>query len=186
MISADAGKVRGARRWGKPGAKHSAVADDAGFIMEPLKHKEELRPFAGVPVEPCEIKPNELELALTIIDQRVNEQFEPERFEDEVRSRMMERIQQKVDAQEISTPSEEAAESKIVDLLEALQASVQTSTERRPGTGDKGEGPKRRGVRASVLRNSGPERGVRAKRTEPRGCARYMERRVDKRLQTTT
>lgn len=117
--------------------------DDAGLIMEQLKHKEELRPFAEVPLEPCEIKPDELELALTIIDQRVNEQFEPERFEDEVRSRMMERIQQKVDGQEISTPPEEAAESKIVDLLEALQASVQTSTKRRPGTGDKGEGAKR-------------------------------------------
>ncbi len=63
--------------------------DDAGLIMEQLKHNEELRPFAEVPLEPCEIKPDELELALTIIDQRVNEQFEPERFEDEVRSRMM-------------------------------------------------------------------------------------------------
>ncbi len=50
---------------------------------------------------------------LIIIDQRVNEKFEPERFEDEVRSRMMERIQHKIAGQEISTPPEEAAESKI-------------------------------------------------------------------------
>ncbi len=128
--------------------------DDAGLIMEQLKHNEELRPFAEVPLEPCEIKPDELELALTIIDQRVNEQFEPERFEDEVRSRMMERIQQKIDGQEISTPPEEAAESKIVDLMEALQASVETNTKRQSRS-KKGAKPAQRAGKRSAAKQAG-------------------------------
>jgi len=128
--------------------------DDAGLIMEQLKHNEELRPFAEVPLEPCEIKPDELELALTIIDQRVNEQFEPERFEDEVRSRMMERIQQKIDGQEISTPPEEAAESKIVDLMEALQASVETNTKRQSRS-KKGPKPAQRAGKRSAAKQAG-------------------------------
>ena len=53
---------------------------------------------------------DELDLALSIINQRVNEKFEPERYEDEVRATMMERIQQKIDGQAISMPPEEAAE----------------------------------------------------------------------------
>ncbi len=128
--------------------------DDAGLIMEQLKHNEELRPFAEVPLEPCEIKPDELELALTIIDQRVNEQFEPERFEDEVRSRMMERIQQKIDGQEISTPPEEAAESKIVDLMEALQASVETNAKRQSRS-KKGAKPAQRAGKRTAAKQAG-------------------------------
>ena len=102
--------------------------------MEQLKHEDELRPFSEVALDPCEINEDELELALTIIDQRVNEKFEPERYQDQVRSRMMERIQQKIDGREITLPPEEAPESKIVDLMEALKASVagSGSTAKKP------------------------------------------------------
>ena len=98
--------------------------ESEGLIMEQLKHEDELRPFSEVTLDPCEINEDELDLALTIIDQRVNEHFEPEQYQDQVRSRMMERIQQKIDGQEITLPPEEAPESKIVDLMEALKASV--------------------------------------------------------------
>jgi DNA end-binding protein Ku len=99
-----------------------------GLIMEQLKHQDELRPFSEVPLDACEINDDELDLALKIIEQRVNDAFEPERYHDEVRSRMMEKIQQKIDGQEISMPPEEAQESKIVDLMEALKASVGAKT----------------------------------------------------------
>jgi DNA end-binding protein Ku len=98
--------------------------EDTGLIMEQLKHADELRSFADVPLDPCSIEEGELELALTIIEQRLNDQFQPENYEDEVRSRMMERIQQKIDGQEVVLPPEEAPEAKIIDLMEALKASV--------------------------------------------------------------
>lgn len=95
-----------------------------GLVMEQLKHQDELRPFDEVPLDVCDIDDAELDLALKIIEQRVNEAFEPEKYEDVVRSKVMEMIEAKIDGQEISTPPEEAAESKIVDLMEALKASV--------------------------------------------------------------
>jgi len=104
-----------------------AEGDHEGLIMEQLKHEDELRPFSEVTLDACEINDDELQLALTIIDQRVNEKFEPERYEDQVRSKMMEKIQQKIDGQEISMSPEEAPESKIVDLMEALKASVSST-----------------------------------------------------------
>lgn len=95
-----------------------------GLVMEQLKHQDELRPFDDVPLDVCDIDDAELDLALKIIEQRVNEAFEPEKYEDVVRSKVMKMIEAKIDGQEISTPPEEAAESKIVDLMEALKASV--------------------------------------------------------------
>ncbi len=95
-----------------------------GLVMEQLKHHDELRPFSEVPLDHHDIESQELELAVKIIEQRINEQFEPEKYEDIVRSRMMEMIEQKIDGQEISMPEEEQAETKIIDLMEALKASV--------------------------------------------------------------
>ncbi len=95
-----------------------------GLVMEQLKHLEELRPFADVPLETTSIDPGELKLAIQIIEQRTNEHFEPERYTDEIRSRILELIEQKVEGKEISVPPEERPEAKIIDLMEALKASV--------------------------------------------------------------
>ncbi len=95
-----------------------------GLVMEQLKHHDELRDFEEVPLESCEIADGELELAIQIIDQRTNEAFEPENYEDEVRLKILELIQQKVEGKEIAVPPEEKPEAKIVDLMEALKASV--------------------------------------------------------------
>ncbi len=95
-----------------------------GLVMEQLKHQDELRDFAEVPLDVCEIEDSELELAIQIIEQRANETFEPERYTDEIRSRMMELIEQKVEGKDISVPPEEKPEAKIIDLMEALKASV--------------------------------------------------------------
>ncbi len=95
-----------------------------GLVMEQLKHEDELRSFDDVPLDTCDVEDAELDLAVKIIEQRVNESFEPDKYEDVVRSRVMELIQQKIDGQEIAVPETEQAESKIVDLMEALKASV--------------------------------------------------------------
>ena len=95
-----------------------------GLVMEQLKHQDELRPFSEVPLDVCDIEDSELELAIQIIEQRANEAFEPERYTDEIRSRMLELIEQKVEGKDISVPPEEKPEAKIIDLMEALKASV--------------------------------------------------------------
>ncbi len=95
-----------------------------GLVMEQLKHLEELRPFAEVPLETTSVDPGELKLAIQIIEQRTNEHFEPEKYTDEIRSRMLELIEQKVKGKEISVAPEERPAAKIIDLMEALKASV--------------------------------------------------------------
>ncbi len=95
-----------------------------GLVMEQLKHADELRTFDDVPLDHTEVADAELDLAIRIIDQRVNEAFEPEKYEDEVRARFEEAIAEKVEGKEVSMPQEAEPEAKIIDLMEALKASV--------------------------------------------------------------
>ena len=97
---------------------------DDGLVMEQLKHQEELRSFEDVPLEPTVVKSDELDLAIQIIEQRTNTAFEPEKYTDEVRARIMEMIEEKVAGKDIAVPPEEKPEAKIIDLMEALRASV--------------------------------------------------------------
>ena len=95
-----------------------------GLVMEQLKHQDELRQLDEVPLDVCDVADGELDLAIQIIDQRTNEAFEPAKYEDEVKAKVMDLIQQKIDGQDIAVPPEEEPEAKIVDLMEALKASV--------------------------------------------------------------
>ncbi|MDA1076589.1 MAG: Ku protein [Proteobacteria bacterium] len=106
-----------------------------GLVMEQLKHHDEMRSIDEVPLDVCELDDAELDLALKIIEQRVNDKFEPEKYQDEVRSRMLELIEQKIDGQEISVPPEEKAEAKIIDLMEALRASVGAKSSKSAAAG---------------------------------------------------
>ena len=110
-----------------------------GLVMEQLKHEDELRSFEHVPLEEHDIAADELDLAVKIIEQRVNNSFEPEKYEDVVRSRMTELIQQKIDGQEIAIPTQEESQDKIVDLMAALKASVAGKKAGKAGVNDGAE-----------------------------------------------
>ena len=95
-----------------------------GLVMEQLKHADELRKLDDVPLDECDVNDSELDLAVQIIDQRTNENFEPENYHDDVRERQLALIQQKIDGQDIAVAPEEQPQAKIIDLMEALKASV--------------------------------------------------------------
>ena len=95
-----------------------------GLVLEQLKYADELRTFDDVPLDSVEVGEGELGLAIQIIEQRTNETFEPEKFEDDVRTHMLELIRRKVEGKEVAVAPEERPEAKIIDLMEALKASV--------------------------------------------------------------
>ena len=139
-----------------------------GLVMEQLKYQEELRPFDDVPLEAVDVAEGELELAVQIIEQRANGAFEPEKYRNDVRAHMLEVIQHKVDGQEISVAPEERAEAKIIDLMEALKASVAGSAENGAEAEDE---PPRPAQRAPA--KSGSDAG--AARTRKRSKARKAQ-----------
>ena len=94
------------------------------LVMEQLKHADELRKVDEVPLDVCDVNDGELDLAVQIIAQRTNDKFEPENYRDEVKSRVLDLIQQKIDGQDIAVAPEEKPQAKIIDLMEALRQSV--------------------------------------------------------------
>ena len=105
-----------------------------GLIIHQLRYAQEVKPWSEVPIPDLpEIKPAEIGLAKQIIQQIAHETFSPEKYKDEVSERMMELIGKKVEGQEI-TMSPEAPAGKVIDLMEALKASLgmSKSEERKP------------------------------------------------------
>ena len=95
-----------------------------GLILHQLRYADEVKDWGEVPIGDLpEAKEAELKLATQIIRQIAHETFDPKRYKDEVRERVMELIQGKIEGQEI-TAAPEAPQGKIIDLMEALKASL--------------------------------------------------------------
>ena len=94
------------------------------LVMEQLHYADEVRPTTEVTVPQGDVKPQELKLAIQLIDQATNESFEPTKYKDTVRERVLETIQRKVDGQDITSDVVTDGGGKIIDLMEALKASL--------------------------------------------------------------
>lgn len=97
---------------------------DGGLAMEQLRYADELRSIADVPIPKTDVKKAELDMAIRLIEQSSVEAFKPDAYEDTVRKRMMEQIERKVEGQEITEEPEEAPKTQIIDLMQALKASL--------------------------------------------------------------
>lgn len=95
-----------------------------GVIMEQLRYADEIRSFEEVPIGDAEVKEQELELAKQLIGQIASEEFDPEKYTDEVRDRVMELIQKKVEGEDITVSAGEEPQTQIIDLMAALKASL--------------------------------------------------------------
>ena len=95
-----------------------------GLAMEQLHYSDEIRAFSEVPLGDGDVKEEELKLAVQLIGQAAKEKFKPEKYRDEVRDRIMEQIQRKVEGEEITAAPAEEPKTQIIDLMEALKASL--------------------------------------------------------------
>jgi len=113
-----------------------------GLVMQQLYYANEVRPFSEVPIEEKgEVRDNELKLALQLIEQSISETFDPSKYADEVRDRVQQVIDQKIEGQEVTLAPAEAPQAQVIDLMEALKASL---SEAPAGTSRSSKAPARR------------------------------------------
>ena len=105
---------------------------DDGIIMEQLRYTHEVRAFAEVPLGQAEVKEKELELAVQLIRQIAAEEFKPDNYRDDVRDRVLELIQRKIEGEDITQTPSEAPQAQIIDLMEALKASLARTASAEP------------------------------------------------------
>lgn len=115
---------------------------DGGLVMQQLRYAEEVRPFSEVPVgNGGEVKEAEMNLALQLLRQSAGEEFRPEKYVDETLARFREILQKKVEGEEITVAKADAPPAKVIDLMEALKASLAGgSSGATAGTGRPGKG----------------------------------------------
>ena len=96
-----------------------------GLMMHALFYADEVRDFSEIDRgESVTLKPGEIQLAVQLIDQLGATAFDPTKYEDEYRKRALEVIEQKVAGQEIALAPAQAPKGQIIDLMEALKASL--------------------------------------------------------------
>jgi DNA end-binding protein Ku len=115
----------------------------SGLMLEQLHYADEIRSFSEVPIDEVEVKEAELELAKQLVEQGASDSFDPSGYRDEVRDQILELIQRKVEGEDISVAPSEKPEHKIIDIMEALKASLDASDARKPAKGTSKAKPKK-------------------------------------------
>ena len=114
------------------------------IVLEQLHYADEVRPLSEVPIPAGDVKDNELKLAVNLVQQLATDEFHPEQYRDEVRDRVMDLINKKIEGEDIThAATDEAPATQIIDLMAALKASL-----------DKAEPPKSKTAAKSTAKKT--------------------------------
>ena len=105
--------------------------DDA-IMMEQLHYADEVRPVSEVPIPSGDVKDTELNLAVNLVQQLATDEFRPEQYRDEVRDRVLELINKKIEGEDITSAPDVAPAAQIIDLMAALKASLEKADTPKP------------------------------------------------------
>ena len=113
---------------------------DESFVLETMYWPDEIRAadFGGVDVD-LKVRAQELEMARQLIE-NLTAEWDPEEFTDEYREALLRIVEAKISGEEIEVIEAEPT-AKVVDLMEALKASV-AAAKKQTGNGD--EAPAKR------------------------------------------
>src|SRR5438270_364396 len=93
-------------------------------IQQQLFCPNEVRAIDELELGEAIVKDNELKMAVQLAEMGAAEEFHPENYHDEVSDRIRAVIQQKVEGQEITATEAEQPRAQVIDLMEALKASL--------------------------------------------------------------
>ncbi|MBI4514785.1 MAG: Ku protein [Deltaproteobacteria bacterium] len=97
-----------------------------GLLMHALYYAGEVASFAEIDRgEGAALKPGEIELAVQLIEQLASPSFAPEKYDDTYRKKALAMIEQKIQGQEVVAAPAQAPRAQIIDLMEALKASLE-------------------------------------------------------------
>ena len=97
-----------------------------GLVMQQLLYAPEVRTIEELGIDATPVRDTELALAKQLIAQISSEQFDPTQYEDDVLKRIEATVQRKVDGEQIAiSPSAPETGGQVIDLMEALRASLE-------------------------------------------------------------
>ncbi len=115
-------------RWVARGKEHIVVIRpmEDGLAMHQLHFKEQVRDLKELGIEPAQVSEPEMKLAQQLIDHLAAKRFDPNEYHDEFKGRVEAAIQKKVQGKQISLSEAPvpSAGGNVIDLMEALRASI--------------------------------------------------------------
>jgi DNA end-binding protein Ku len=147
-----------------------------GLILQQLLYADEVRSMKELGIEKAEIQKPELQLALQLIEQISEDSYDPSAFEDEERKRILAAIDAKIAGKQVvlTEGQEPAASGQIIDLTEALRASL--GARKAAKAPEKKAAPEVASPAEAAKERKGPKRATPAKtaadEAQPRSRAR--------------
>jgi DNA end-binding protein Ku len=144
-------------RWTSKGKQYVVQVRSAedGLVLQQLLYADEVRSLKDLNIEHVEVAASELTLALQLIDQIAQDEYDPSQFKDEEKQRILEAIDRKIAGKQVvaSARAEEASGggAQVIDLVDALRASLGQRSKAKPAAKDAA-------VPASALKDRKPAR----------------------------
>ena len=124
-------------RWAARGKQYIVMirpvenGEMSGLVMQQLLYATEVRSIRDIDIPKTEVRDAELKLAQQLIEQQAADRFDPSAYKDEVRERIEAAVQKKVEGQEITMAEEPQPGAQVIDLMEALRASLDKKPAKR-------------------------------------------------------
>jgi DNA end-binding protein Ku len=106
---------------------------DGALLMNTLHWPDEIRPLAelkGVDAD-VDVNARELQMAKALVENLAEERFDPNRYQDDYHTALMEVVNAKVQGEEVVAAPDVEAAPAVMDLMEALKASVDQAKKQR-------------------------------------------------------
>jgi len=109
---------------------------DKVFVLETMYWPDEIRDaeFEGLDQD-AKVREQEVEMARTLIE-NLTDPWDPAQYTDAYREALLQLVEKKIAGEEIEV-IEEAPTAKVVDLMEALRASVEAAKQKEPAAAGK-------------------------------------------------
>ncbi|WP_069265983.1 non-homologous end joining protein Ku [Paraburkholderia nodosa] len=101
--------------------------EEDGLVFQQLLYADEVRSLADLHVEHVDVSDTEMKLALQIIEQGSEDNYDPTAYEDEEKKRILAAIDEKIAGKQVvvhEAREELAGGGQVIDLMDALRASL--------------------------------------------------------------
>jgi DNA end-binding protein Ku len=96
-----------------------------GLMLHTMYYTDEIRNFGEIDKgQSAKVRDGELDLALNLIEQLSNDEFNPDQYRDDYRGRVLELVEQKVAGKEITKAAPQPQRGQVIDLMAALKESL--------------------------------------------------------------
>ena len=143
-----------------------------GLVLQQLLYADEVRSMKDLDIEQVKVSDGELKLAMQLIDQISTEAYDPTQYEDEEKKRVLAAIDEKIAGKQIvaQEPVEPQAGGQVIDLMEALRASLGSGKAAAPAKAAEAE-PKPARAPSKAEKAEKAEKSEKAKADKPAGKA---------------